>query len=159
MKVLGILQCQYFNNPAHVRRMLQLNPGHDYRARFTKRTLFMGGKSGKMLMEHLGEDFCNATVWGEASPEIGGHHSACFPPDPAYVRSMVEFHRPEVVVAFGKVAEEAAKMAANNAQLPFWAVLHPASRNPHKVIASFDAMLSWYENLLSHAISTPNDFT
>jgi len=129
MKILGILQCQWFKEPDRVRDYLARHPGHDSRARYTKRALFYGGHSGKMLMMNLGEKLCwDVMTWGEASPEIGGHASACFKPDPDYVASLIEHFRPDMVVSFGNVAHEAAAEVTIARGLCYVRSVHPAMR-------------------------------
>jgi hypothetical protein len=105
MKVVAILQNQWFKQPERVKEFLSRMP--QCRESYLAKTLFMGCKTGRVLMDVFDEDWVNSIVWEEASPEIGNHSSSVFPADIAHVKGVMDKHQPQVVLAFGKVAQEA----------------------------------------------------
>lgn len=102
MKVLGILQNQWFREPERIRAMTADKP--HMRRRLLTRALFMGGKTGRILMNVFGEAWCEHIDWDEASPIIGGHSASNFPADPEHLRQVIAETTPEVIVTFGAIA-------------------------------------------------------
>ncbi len=105
MKVLAILQNQWYRDPDRVRALLN-GKTPQFRRAFLARTLFAGCRTGKVLLDVFGRERCARIVWEEASPEIGGISASVFPPDPAHIAAAIEVVKPEVVMAFGLVAKQ-----------------------------------------------------
>ena len=125
MKILAILQNQWFRDPEKAREIFERNPGK--RNELVKCFLFMRSKTGKRLERALGEDLCESIIWEEASPRIGGHASSNFGADPNHILNAVEKHQPNIVICFGKVAGEAVRIL--NLMVPVLYAPHPAARN------------------------------
>lgn len=104
MKVLAILQNQWFRDPDHVREILERTP--QARRRIIHYALFAGCRTGRVLKAGLGEEWCRKIVWEEASPQIGGEASSVFPADPAHIRAVIYEVKPTVILALGKVAHD-----------------------------------------------------
>ena len=139
MKVLGILQNSWFYDPPKIKRMLAqyaTDPERQERLRRKLMTyaLFAGCKSGRMLQQALGEAWCNAIVWENASKEIGDLSSSCFPADLPHLRKRIQEEAPDVLVTFGKVATNACMelehLAAHRLVDYFIAGPHPTARDP-----------------------------
>lgn len=103
MKILAIMQNQWFKHPARMKRMLETTFKGD-RERFIKKLLFFGCRSGKNLRAAFGEELCDSIIWEEASTEMGGKASSSFPPDPDHIARVLNKHKPDVVIPFGKTA-------------------------------------------------------
>lgn len=101
MKVLAILQNQYFNDPDRVRATLARHP--EARRRMIHFALFAGCKTGRVLKAVFGAR-CNEIVWEEASPEIGGQASSVFPADRAHLQAVLADVNPDIVLGFGRIA-------------------------------------------------------
>ena len=104
-KILAFLQNQWFREPEKVKAIMERNPGK--RNWFIGTYLFMGCLTGRRLEAALGEDLCNEIIWEEVSPEIGGKSSSAFPADLPHIRRAIEQHKPDVILAFGKIAKDA----------------------------------------------------
>ena len=104
MKVLAILQNQWFNDPDHVRHLFDRYPRA--RRRMIAYALFAGCKTGRILKLAFGEEWCRKIVWEEASPEIGGKASSVFPADPAHLRAVIDEVKPTIILAFGRIASD-----------------------------------------------------
>lgn len=141
MIILAFLQNQWFENPELTRRMYAEHP--ERRNRYIQAFLFMGCLSGRRLKEALGQDLCGQIIWEEASPQIAGHSAAAFPPDPKHIAQAIENFKPDIILAFGRIAsdglEEAIRKLSNVGDnfvngwpehVPFTIIKgpHPASR-------------------------------
>ena len=108
MKILAVLQNQWFHDPERMRAILERGLARGgLRHDFTARTLFMGCRTGQILKSELGVEWCRKIVWAEASPEIGGRASSCFPADPIHLQAVLAEINPDVVLAFGRIASDA----------------------------------------------------
>lgn len=105
--ILGVLQNQWFKDPARVRESIDRHPAgparEQFRRAFIKRALFYGCRTGINLRKCFGE-WCDRMVWEEASREIGGHAGAAFVADPIHLRAVLDELQPVAVVAFGNIA-------------------------------------------------------
>jgi hypothetical protein len=127
MKILAILQNQWFKNPEIAERMYARRP--DLRNEYIRRFLFMGCRTGQVLQQVFGEDLCRQIVWEEASPKIAGMSSGVFPADPEHIRKAIDRHKPDVILCFGKVARDGVK--ALDLSIPVHCGPHPTARqNP-----------------------------
>ena len=102
MKVLAVLQNQWFHDPEKVKRIIERTP--QARRKIITYSLFAGCRTGRVLREVFGKDRCREIVWEEASREIGGHASSAFPADPAHLRAVLAEVKPSIVLGFGKIA-------------------------------------------------------
>ena len=112
MKILAIMQNQWFQDPARIQRMLDKwkasETEEDYyklRERLIARCLFAGCRSGQVLKQTLG-DLVDYIVWDEASPEIGDKSSSSFGFDSEHMHNTIERVRPDVIITYGKVAAD-----------------------------------------------------
>lgn len=120
MKIVAFLQNQWFKDPEWAKQMLQRYPRH----RFLHCTLFMGCKTGQNLRIAFG-DLCEEIYWEEVSREIGGHSSSAFPPDLEHISAVLDQQRPDVVLAFGKIATKGVKACWQGRMIEY---PHPAAR-------------------------------
>lgn len=123
MKVLAIMQNQWFLDPEAIKRIFERRP--TMRRQLIARFLFAGCRSGRVLQSVFG-DRINKIVWEEASPQIGGESSACFPADPEHLRAVLGDVKPDVVLAFGRIASEGLRTLVSPAKLIVGP--HPTSR-------------------------------
>lgn len=138
MKIVGILQNQWFRDPEGVKQIFDRWPNK--REYLIASYLFMGCLTGRRLRSAFGEDLCDQIVWEEASPEIGGAANSKFPADAKHIASVILKHRPAVVIALGKIAADGVMAAMGHGsiqqqpeRLEFKLVTgpHPAARqNP-----------------------------
>lgn len=134
MKVLAILQNQWFKDPERMKLMLA-NTFKGDRPRFIRTFLFWSCLTGKRLTSAFGEDTCDRIVWENASPEIGGEASSKFDADPAHVASVIDRERPDVVMGFGKIAAQAINGSVGRLSGDVWERItfielpHPAARH------------------------------
>jgi hypothetical protein len=154
---MGILQNSWFYDPPKIRRMLAYKTDLVERERLRRRlctyALFAGCKCGRMLREGLGDKLCDAIVWENASKEFGDLSSASFPPDLKHLYSRIREEQPQIVIAFGKVAQEGVdKVSSGIAQ-------HCAVRIiecPHPTARAADVLpkLRWVRRQLDQALAT-----
>lgn len=109
MKILAILQNQWFKEPEKIRKLYARRP--DDRNWLIKQFLFMGCRSGARILKAFGDDWIAVMTFEEASPMIHGSPNTPVKPDGAHVRAALEIHTPDIVLLFGKVAQEAYRLA------------------------------------------------
>lgn len=102
--ILAVMQNQWFRDPEAVKRIVARWPQR--RRDLIGRFLFAGCKSGRVL-KAVFQNRINSIVWEEASPEIGGESSSCFPADLDHLRAVLCDVQPDVVLAFGRIASDA----------------------------------------------------
>lgn len=124
MKVLAVLQNQWFNDPDRVRATLARYP--EARRRMIHFALFAGCKTGRILKAVFGAR-CNEIVWEEASPKIGGQASSVFPADRAHLQAVLADVKPDVVLGFGRIACDGLAGLVPDARLIIGP--HPTARN------------------------------
>lgn len=110
MKIVGILQNQWFKNPAKIKQIIaeKIAEGFaDAREFYIATFLFWGCLTGRRLRSTLGEAYCNEIVWEECSKEIGGCASSRFPADMEHIQQVIAKHKPTHVIAFGQLAKDA----------------------------------------------------
>lgn len=112
MKILAILQNQYFKDPEHVKAIFARHP--DKRNDLVRRFLFAGCLTGKRLLQAFGESLCQKIVWEEASKEIGGISSSVFKADAEHIAATILEHKPDIVIVFGKVAQDGLTIAVKS---------------------------------------------
>ena len=133
MKILAFLQNQWVRDPKRLAAMIERTPAA--RERFLMYALFQS-HTGNRLKQVFGED-CMEWNWDNASPQIGGHSSSCFPADPEHIKAVLEEHQPDVVLTFGKVASDALRKTCDHFKLI--AGPHPAARQDN-VMAKLEKM-------------------
>src|SRR6266568_1090430 len=105
MKIVAFMQNQWFRNPHKAREIFDKHSNK--REELIARFLFAGrGLSGRRLQAAFG-DLCDQIVWEESSTNFGGESSSLFPADMAHIKRVLEKHKPDIVLAFGKVASNA----------------------------------------------------
>jgi hypothetical protein len=122
MTIVAFLQNQWFKDPEGIKQIYERWP--DKREKLNAAYLFMGCKTGKNLRKAFG-DLCDEIVWEEVSPEIGGHSASSFPPDPEHIKRVIEKHQPDVVLMFGKIAQDGVTPLWRGPKIAF---PHPAYR-------------------------------
>jgi len=125
MKILAFLQNQWFKNPERVKAIMDRNP--ERRNQLIGTYLFMGCLTGQRLTAALGESLCDEIIWEECSPEIGGKSSSAFPADHAHMKEAIRKHRPDMILAFGKLSSVAIDYIRLNPEF----VSIPAIHGPH----------------------------
>lgn len=143
VKIVAFLQNQWFKDPERVRAMIARHP--EMRNQLLTRFLFAGCPTGKKLGRAFG-DLCGRIVWENASPLIGGQASSKFPADLDHIRGVLEAERPDVVLAFGAIAQGgvAACWRGRVLNLP-----HPTARGLSN--AAVDGWMPALERLLAEA--------
>ncbi len=101
MRVLGLLQNTWARDSNRVEKLM---------ARFGRKAfvtrLLMGSLSGKRIKQCL-PDWYQRIVYENSSPRVMSHSEACPTVDLSHVRHVVADVKPNVIVAFGSVAENA----------------------------------------------------
>lgn len=150
MKILAILQNQWFKDPEGARRIYaeSNHPRHRLNARF----LFRSSKSGRVLKAGFA-DLCDMIIWEEASPEIGGFSSAKFKPDPKHIAEVIKEHEPTIIITFGRLAQEGeqkARKLLEKKELPKLTIFvpHPASRDK-TVVSKYKAIAEELRRILA----------
>ncbi len=155
MKILAILQNQWFKDPATVQAMYERHPErrNDLIARF----LFMGCLTGKRLSQAFGP-LVNRIVWEEASPVVGGHSGSVFDADPVHLAAAIARHQPRLILCFGKVAGDAVSVMGIDPAITVLYGPHPAARqNPMpalKSLASQVERLILQSGVIEHELHT-----
>lgn len=130
MKILAILQNQWFKDPDRIAAIYARHADDlDYRARLNARYLFCKSLTGRRLKAAFG-DLCDSIVWEEASPQVGGRSSSAFRADIQHIKRLVDHHQPEVIIAFGKIAQDGVwrSMAIQRRSFMLFGTVHPAAR-------------------------------
>lgn len=139
---LAFLQCQWFRNPDRVRAIYARHAG-DYarRAALNARFLFYKSLTGNRIFNSFGA-LRELIVWEEVSTEIGENSSDCFPSDINHMCKVIDFHRPSIVLTFGKIASEAIRRIDFDGTDHHFKVIkgpHPAARHA-SVVEDLDRM-------------------
>jgi len=139
MKVLCFLQNQWFRQPDRVRAILARNDS-TFRRIFIARTLFMGCKTGQMLLKCWGSNWINHIVFEEASPQVGGKSSSLFPADAVHMASVIEEVEPRLIVALGGIAIDGIRKVETKIRVIKGP--HPAARDSGMVINRLGEILT-----------------
>lgn len=104
MKVLAFLQNQWFpaGQVEGVKRVFAAYPGR--RNELIARFLFFRCRTGQVLRQVFSDGWCDRIIWENASPQIADRPSGCFGYDVDHIRSAIDKHMPDIVLAFGRVA-------------------------------------------------------
>lgn len=137
-KIVAFLQNQWFKNPEKIKKIIERTTrdraetmtASEVREFYIKTFLFWGCLTGRRLCVAFGKELCDRIVWEECSKEIGGKSSAAFPADLVHMQSVVDNHKPDIVLAFGGIASNAAIRLCVEKPTD-WRVIcgpHPAAR-------------------------------
>jgi hypothetical protein len=120
--IVAFLQNLWAHDTERVKALLE-NRDEQYRRQIIKQLLFAGGLTGRRLRSTFG-NLCEVIVWEEASREIAGNSHMICQPEPAHIQTVIDQLKPDVVIAFGRVAGDAVATA--------WPAVirapHPAAR-------------------------------
>lgn len=126
MIVLAVLQNMWVNDPEKVKAMLARTP--QARRRMICYSLFAGCRTGRVLKQVFGDDCSRRFVWDESTTEIAGNPRDTFPPDLEHLRRVLDEVRPDVVLAFGRIASSALARVVPEEKLLMGP--HPTARQP-----------------------------
>jgi hypothetical protein len=155
MKILAILQNQWFKDPAAVQQIYHRHPErrNDLIARF----LFMGCLTGKRLQQAFGP-LIDRIVWEEASPRVGGHSGSVFDADPVHLAAAIAKHQPQLILCFGRVAGDGIRAMQIDPAITVLYGPHPAAcQNPMpalKSLASQVERLILQSGVVEHELHT-----
>jgi hypothetical protein len=127
MIILGFMQNMRVRDPGRVMAVIESVPPveqYAFRLGLIRRFLFAGGKIGKELRLAFGP-LCEKITWDEASSEIGERPSKICAPVKAHARFAIDYHHPDIVITFGRIADQALIGAWFGKQI---IAPHPASR-------------------------------
>lgn len=141
MKVLAVLQNQWFKDPDRVRAILERNP--HLRRPFCARALFAGCQTGRVLRRILGKEWCARIIWENASPQIGGVSSAAFPADLKYLQAVIDEVKPDIILAFGRIATNALQQLVPPRML--LVAPHPTARRYDLTVPKIEAMRAYLD--------------
>ncbi len=132
--ILGLLQNMWVKDPAAARRLIERHGSRGRRAMI--RTFMPRTASGRALRQAFGDLFDRVT-WENAASVVAGRSDAAPPADHLHLRRLVEDLEPAVVVAFGRLAVDAARAAKLT---PLIEARHPSPRSCGKTgLPSLDA--------------------
>lgn len=140
--VLAIMQNQWFKDPKRWEDLHAKWP--ERRQELIARALWMGCKTGRVLQQILGEEWCERIIWEEASMRIGPRSYSAFPPDIDHIRNIIARFNPGFLVTFGKVAEKGVKIVRANC--PIHHAPHPAARHT-SVLSEIQTVRRLLDNL------------
>lgn len=126
MIVLAVLQNMWVKDPERVKALLARTP--QARRRLIHYSLFAGCRTGRVLKSVFGEDRCREIVWEESTTEIAGNPKDVFPPDATHLRAALEDVKPDVVLAFGRIAAGVLELLVPGEKLVVGP--HPTARQP-----------------------------
>jgi len=129
IRILAIMQNTWARDPDRVRAFLDRQHAKLNRHRGIYFLLFAGGSlTGKRIAEAFG-DLADKMIYEEASPVVTGKASGCPPADLDHIEQCIDFHEPDIVLTFGKVATDAVEELGPRGYKHICAP-HPASRQP-----------------------------
>jgi hypothetical protein len=109
--ILAFLQCMWVRDPEKVAAIYARKPGLDRRAELNRRFLFRQSLTGRRLTKAFG-DLCGQIIWEETTTEIGGESSFNPAPDPAHIRSVLTYFKPDAILLFGRTATNSVRPIA-----------------------------------------------
>lgn len=109
MIVMGLMQNTWARDPVRVTKMLCRNP--ELRNVLIAQLLFAGCMSGRRLRTAFGP-LCDDIVWENATPVVTSSPNAKVAGDADHLRASLAYVKPDVVLAFGKVARDTITAAA-----------------------------------------------
>jgi hypothetical protein len=108
VRVLMLLENQWFKDPPRMRRMLETTYKGN-RSEFIRTFLFFGCTTGRRIQAAFGDRWTDPgkAIWEETSPEMGSRPGEKFPADLGHLSAVMQSHNPDAVVLFGKTAQDA----------------------------------------------------
>lgn len=140
-RVLGILQNEWVYDPPRLQRAIaQSSNPEAFRQRMIEYALFAGCKTGRVLMTTLGETWCRRITWENASKRIGDVSSSVFPADLEHIATRIQEEKPDIVIAFGKVAQDGVAQREMRQFFEFEFVQYEILRAPHPCARTLEAL-------------------
>lgn len=102
--ILALLQNQWSSKPAELQRVMDRHPVGPRRRQIIKRLLFYGCTTGKRLQDAFGT-MLDRIEFENTSPRVGGSSSSYFGSDKAHLLAVVRECQPDLILAFGAVAQ------------------------------------------------------
>lgn len=143
MIILAVLQNMWVKDPDRVREILTRTP--EARRRMITYSLFAGCRTGRVLKQIFGDDCPRRFVWDEASREVAGDSKVVFPADLDHLRTLLVDVKPNIVLAFGRVASDALAQLVPGHDLLVGP--HPTARQPD-TLARLKLMADCLDNML-----------
>lgn len=129
MTIVAFLQNMWVRHPERVKRAIEKD-GEEFRLKFMRFALFRGCLTGRRLKAAFSEQLCDEIIWEETTREIAGDPKTIFPAQPEHIKDVLEKFQPDVVLTFGKIAEEAVKPLCSDKVI---CSPHPAARQPDTI--------------------------
>ena len=127
--VLAILQNMWFHNVESARAMFDKRKGRD-RRRLIARFLFgTSNRTGKKIRKFFGDELVEHIEWEEASLEIGGKSSSVYAYDMIHIRDVIDEVKPDIVITFGKVAQNGVWSVRAEGRYQVYNAPHPMARH------------------------------
>jgi hypothetical protein len=102
MKILAFLQNMWVNEPEKVKELVKTTDWN----RLVYWFLFRGCKTGQVIKQVFGE-LANKIIYDETTREIAGDPKTTFKPDLKHMHLSILKHKPDIIITFGKIAENA----------------------------------------------------
>ena len=114
IKTVAFLQNQWFKDPDRIRQWLDGKPKEDrprFRRMHVATALFAGCLTGRRIRKAFGDNIMHQVLWENASPQIASKSSGRFKPDLGHVMDTIMELDPDIILAFGRLAEACVKNA------------------------------------------------
>ena len=132
MSVLVLMQNLWVKEPDRLRATLARHP--EARRRIIKSLLFMGCKTGRILLADWGEYVCQHCEWEESTAKIADNPKTIFQPDVGHIAAVLNAVHPEIVVLLGRQATndfaEAHGKCTDNFPVNVLPAQHPCAHSP-----------------------------
>ena len=148
MTTLAFLQNQWVRHPERAQAMIEQH-GESYRRRFIAAALFSGCLTGRRLVDAFGVDATRRITWENASPQIAAKSRGRFPADIMHMRNVIRYVQPDIIIAFGTVAQDGLIGTGLRHPQTIYAP-HPAARQPGVVTRLKEVAEIWRQFDSSH---------
>jgi hypothetical protein len=122
MKILAFLQNCWFPADTQIDYVNKYLSDDVFRRRVLAR-----GWTGRRLINSLGEKLFSMIIWDNASVEVGTVAEHDGTPDLNHVEERIEYHKPDLILTFGKTALGAVNLV-NRDRIPVLSTKHPSAR-------------------------------
>jgi len=127
LKIVAFLQNPWFK-PGTPRRLI---------ARYRddpvfRRRVLGAARTGLLLRRMLGEALFESICWENANPRHGTDRLAAFPAEVRHMRRVIHRHAPEVVVLFGRQAQDGFDRIRTPGSFVVLRAPHPQARGSYK---------------------------
>lgn len=132
MKIVAFLQNQWWKDPEGVKKRIEnhANP-EELRRRLIVWGL-QGCKTGRVLEKRLAAVIGPITFkkihWENSSRHIGGKSASTFPADIHHMEDVINEQIPDVILVFGKIAQQGMNQLNIAPHVAVLEAVHPASR-------------------------------